>query len=233
MPDTTGSAALWITSSLGQVPESPAGRGPGRTGEDRQLVRHRGASAWAISRGQGEGDRISGCAASVACSSPCCGGASREGMAVQPASTPLPPNVHVVHEVLCGEGPQTGRALERLLAKRGVVVPVDRLLELPGRFPSAFMIDEAGRLAVPPACDRCGAHQGEAGQRDVGAAPCAACGRAVCRDCRGDGAGLQALCAECAAPRRLPEADLRYCRAWVLGGERRLLVGERSAMLLG
>jgi hypothetical protein len=155
------------------------------------------------------------------------------GTAVQPASTPLPPNVHVVYEVLCDQGPQTGEALERLLARRGVVVPEDRLLDLPGRFPSAFTIDGAGRLAVPAACERCGAKGCETCQRDVGAAPCAACGRAVCRDCRGEGAGLHSLCADCAAPSRLPEADLRYCRAWELGGGRRLLVGERSAMLLG
>jgi hypothetical protein len=154
-------------------------------------------------------------------------------MAVQPASTPLPPNVHVVYEALCAEGPQTGRTLERLLARRGVVVPADRLLELPRRFPSAFTIDEAGRLAVPPACERCGAQGCETCQRDVGARPCAACGRTVCVACRGNGAGLQALCADCAAPRRLPASDLRYCRAWALGGDRRLLVGERSAMLLG
>src|SRR6266540_2532818 len=155
------------------------------------------------------------------------------GMAVQPASTPLPPNVHVVYEVLCDEGPQTGRALERLLARRGVVVPVDRLLELPRRYPGAFAIDAAERLAVPPDCDRCGARGCDTCQRDVGAAACRVCGRTVCRDCRGEGAGLRALCAGCAAPRRLPEADLRYCRAWALGGQCRLLVGERSAMLLG
>src|SRR6266540_789925 len=155
------------------------------------------------------------------------------GMAVQPASTPLPPNVHVVYEVLCDEGPQTGRALERLLARRGVVVPVDRLLELPRRYPGAFAIDAAERLAVPPDCDRCGARGCDTCQRDVGAAACRVCGRTVCRDCRGEGAGLRALCADCAAPRRLPEADLRYCRAWALGGQCRLLVGERSAMLLG
>jgi hypothetical protein len=154
-------------------------------------------------------------------------------MAVQPASTPLPPNVHVVYEALCEEGPQTGRALERLLARRGVVVPADRLLELPGRFPGLFAIDGAGRMAVPAACDRCGAQGCETCQRDVGAEPCAACGRTICRGCRADGAGLQALCADCAAPTRLPRSDLRYCRAWALGGERRLLVGERSAMLLG
>src|SRR6266704_2721704 len=154
-------------------------------------------------------------------------------MAVQPVFTPLPPNVHVVYEVLCDEGPQTGRALERLLARRGVVVPVDRLLELPRRYPSAFAIDAAERLAVPPGCDRCGAHGCDTCQRDVGAAACLACGRTVCRECRGEGAGLRALCADCAAPRRLPEADLRYCRAWALGSECRLLVGERSAMLLG
>src|SRR6266508_3500267 len=155
------------------------------------------------------------------------------GMAVQPASTPLPPNVHVVYEVLCDEGPQTGRALERLLARRGVVVPADRLLELPRRYPGAFAIDAAERLAVPPDCDRCGARGCDTCQRDVGAAACRVCGRTVCRDCRGEGAGLRALCAGCAAPRRLPEADLRYCRAWALGGQCRLLVGERSAMLLG
>lgn len=154
-------------------------------------------------------------------------------MAVQPASTPLPPNVHVVYEVLCDEGPQIGRALERLLARRGVVVLADRLLELPRRYPSAFTIDGAGRLAVPAACDRCGAQGCETCQRDVGAEPCAACGTAVCRDCHGQAAGLHELCAECAAPTRLPASDLRYCRAWALGGGRRLLVGERSAMLLG
>src|SRR5574341_1134375 len=154
-------------------------------------------------------------------------------MAVQTASTPLPPNVHVVYEVLCQEGPQTGGALERHLAKRGVVVPADRLLDLAGRYPSSFAIDEAGRLVVPATCGRCGARGCETCQRDVGAAPCAVCGKTVCRDCRGEGAGLRELCAACAAPRRLPEADLRYCRAWALGDERRLLVGERSAMLLG
>jgi hypothetical protein len=154
-------------------------------------------------------------------------------MAVQPASTPLPPNVHVVYEVLCEQGPQTGRALERLLARRGVVVTADRLLELPGRFPSAFAVDGDGRLAVPPACDRCGAQGCETCQRDVGARPCAACGRTVCRGCRADAAGFEALCADCTAPTRLPESDLRYCRAWTLGGDCRLLVGERSAMLLG
>src|SRR6266540_2291711 len=124
------------------------------------------------------------------------------GMAVQPASTPLPPNVHVVYEVLCDEGPQTGRALERLLARRGVVVPVDRLLELPRRYPGAFAIDAAERLAVPPDCDRCGARGCDTCQRDVGAAACRVCGRTVCRDCRGEGAGLRALCAGCAAPDR-------------------------------
>jgi hypothetical protein len=141
--------------------------------------------------------------------------------------------VHVVYEVLCEEGPQTGGALERHLAKRGVVVPADRLLDLAGRYPSAFAVDEAGRLLVPATCGRCGARGCETCQRDVGAAPCPVCGRTVCRDCRGEGAGLRELCADCAAPRRLPEADLRYCRAWALGDERRLLVGERSAMLLG
>ena len=134
-------------------------------------------------------------------------------MAVQPASTPLPPNVHVVYEVLCDEGPQIGRALERLLARRGVVVLADRLLELPRRYPSAFTIDGAGRLAVPAACERCGAQGCETCQRDVGAEPCAACGTAVCRDCHGQAAGLHELCAECAAPTRLPASDLRYCRA--------------------
>ncbi|HZD38440.1 MAG TPA: hypothetical protein VE664_07355, partial [Actinomycetes bacterium] len=100
--------------------------------------------------------------------------------------------MHVVYEVLCEEGPQTGRALERLLARRGVVVPADRLLDLPGRFPNAFTIDSAGRLAVPPTCERCGARGCETCQRDVGADPCAACGRMVCLDCRGAGAGLRA-----------------------------------------
>jgi hypothetical protein len=152
---------------------------------------------------------------------------------VRLASTPLPPNVHVVYEVLCAEGPQTGSALEMLLAKRGVVVPAHRLLELPRRFPEAFTLDQAGRLLAPPACDRCGAHDCEACQRDVGAGPCAACERTVCRRCRGEGPGLRGLCADCAAPRRLPESDLRYCRAWALGDGRQLLVGERSAMLLG
>src|SRR6266536_4744973 len=99
----------------------------------------------------------------------------QRGMAVQLASTPLPPNVHVVYEVLCSEGPQTGRQLERLLEKRGVVVPANRLLELPRRFPGVFLIDEAGRLAVPVACDRCGAHGCDTCHRDVGAQPCALC----------------------------------------------------------
>ncbi|HEX8859975.1 MAG TPA: hypothetical protein VGC06_12965 [Actinomycetes bacterium] len=149
------------------------------------------------------------------------------------ASTPLPPNVHAVYELLCAEGPQTGGALEALLARQGVVVPADRLLELPRRFPGSFTLDQAGRLLVPPACDRCGAQDCEACQRDVGARPCPVCERTVCRQCRGDGPGLRALCADCAVPRRVPEADLRYCRAWALGGGRQLLVGERSAMLFG
>jgi hypothetical protein len=152
---------------------------------------------------------------------------------VRLASTPLPPNVHVVYEVLCAEGPQTGSVLEGLLARRGVVVPAGRLLELPRRFPGSFTLDQAGRLLVPPACDRCGAHDCEACQRDVGAGPCEACERTVCHQCRGDGPGLRTLCADCAAPGRLPDADLRYCRAWALGGGRQLLVGERSAMLFG
>ncbi len=155
-------------------------------------------------------------------------------MAVQVASTPLPPNVHVVYEVLCIEGPQTGRRLERLLEKRGVVVPSDRLLELPRRFPGVFLIDEAERLAVPVDCDRCGAHGCDTCHRDVGAQPCALCGTTVCRDCRGAADdGLDDLCADCATPVRAPEADLRYCRAWALGADRSLLVGERSAMLFG
>src|ERR687888_2407648 len=122
------------------------------------------------------------------------------------SSTPLPPNVHVVYEVLCSQGPQTGRQLELLLEKRGVVVPAGRLLELPGRFPGVFTIDQSERLAVPGACDRCGAHACDACQRDVGAGSCAVCERTVCRDCRGAEPGLEAYCLDCAAPRRAPEA---------------------------
>ena len=154
-------------------------------------------------------------------------------MAVQVASTPLPPNVHVVYEVLCSEGPQTGGQLELLLEKRGVVVPADRLLELPRRFPGAFTIDQHERLAVPAACQRCGAHACDVCRRDVGSRPCRACGRTVCRSCRGPEPGLESLCLDCAAPTRAPEADQRYGRAWALGGDRWLLVGERSAMLVG
>jgi hypothetical protein len=55
----------------------------------------------------------------------------------------------------------------------------------------------------------------------------------VCRRCRAEDPGMRALCADCGAPRRLPDGDLRYGRAWQMGAGRRLLVGERSAMLLG
>ncbi len=154
-------------------------------------------------------------------------------MAVQLASTPLPPNVHVVYEVLCSEGPQTGRQLELLLEKRGVLVPAGRLLELPRRFPGVFAIDQSKRLAVPPACDRCGVHACDVCQRDVGARPCTVCERTVCLDCRSAEPGLESCCLDCAKPRRAPDADQRYGRAWALGAGRWLLVGERSAMLVG
>jgi hypothetical protein len=154
-------------------------------------------------------------------------------MAVQLASTPLPPNVHVVYEVLCSEGPQTGRQLELLLEKRGVVVPADRLLELPRRFPGVFTIDQSKRLAVPAACERCGAHACDVCRRDVGARRCSACRRAVCRGCRGTVRGLESCCLDCAAPARVPQADQSYGLAWALGGDRWLLVGGRSAMLIG
>ncbi len=157
----------------------------------------------------------------------------QRGMAVQLASTALPPNVHVVYEVLCSEGPQTGRQLELLLEKRGMVVPADRLLELPRRFPGVFTIDQGKRLAVPVACERCGAHACDVCQRDVEARPCRACQRTVCRGCRGTARGMDSCCLDCAAPSRVPEADQRYGRAWALGGDRWLLVGERSAMLTG
>ncbi|HZD74060.1 MAG TPA: hypothetical protein VE776_09290 [Actinomycetota bacterium] len=154
-------------------------------------------------------------------------------MAVHLASASLPPNVHIVYEVLCSEGPLTGRQLELLLEKRGVVVPAGRLLELPSRFPGVFTIDQSRRLAVQAACDRCGAHACDACRRDVAARACSLCERTVCRDCRATEPGLEACCLDCAAPTRVPEADQRYGRAWALGGDRWLLVGERSAMLVG
>jgi hypothetical protein len=154
-------------------------------------------------------------------------------MAVHLASTPLPPNVHAVYEALCSEGPQTGRQLELLLEKRGVVVPAGRLLELPRRYPGVFAIDQSRRLAVQAACDRCRAHACDTCQRDVAARPCAMCERTVCRDCRATEPGLEAYCLDCAAPTHVPEADQRYGRAWALGGDRWLAVGERSAMLFG
>src|SRR6266545_2945249 len=105
------------------------------------------------------------------------------GMAVQPASTPLPPNVHVVYEVLCDEGPQTGRALERLLARRGVVVPVDRLRRaaeatrgrpslLPG-LGAGRPVPAAGRRALGDAARRPGRPTG-AGPRRRPRRSCAA-----------------------------------------------------------
>jgi len=154
-------------------------------------------------------------------------------MAVHLASTSLPPNVHIVYEVLCSEGPLTGTQLELLLEKRGVVVPAGRLLELPRRFPGVFTIDQTRRLAAQAACDRCGAHACEACQRDVDPRPCPACERTVCRDCRAAEPGLEACCLDCAAPTRVSEADQRYGRAWALVGDRWVLVGERSAMLVG
>ncbi len=149
---------------------------------------------------------------------------------MQVPSTHLPPNVHVVYEVLRSEGPQTGRELELLLERRGMVVPRDRLLELPRRFPGVFTIDRRKRLAVPAACERCAGHGDE---RTVGARRCAACERLVCRDCRCGEPGLDSCCLDCAAPTRVPEADQRYGRAWALGGDHWLLVGERSAMVAG
>jgi hypothetical protein len=152
---------------------------------------------------------------------------------VHVASTPLPPNVHVVYEVLCSEGPRTGGELELLLEKRGVVVPADRLLELPRRFPGVFTLDRHERLAVPPACQRCGAHACDGCRREVDTRPCLACERTVCRACRATQPDLESCCVDCAAPTRVPDADQRYGRAWELGGDRWLLVGERSAMLAG
>src|SRR6266540_1838921 len=154
-------------------------------------------------------------------------------MAVHLASTSLPPNVHVVYEVLCSEGPLTSTQLELLLEKRGVVVPAGRLLELPRRFPGVFTIDQTRRLAAQAACDRCGAHACEACRRDVDPRPCPVCKRTVCRACRAAEPGLEAFCLDCAAPTRVSEADQRYGRAWALGGDRWVLVGERSAMLVG
>src|SRR5919197_1135127 len=154
-------------------------------------------------------------------------------MAVHVASTPLPPNVHVVYEVLCSEGPRTGGELELLLEKRGVVVPADRLLELPRRFPGVFTMDRHERLAVPPACQRCGAHACDGCRREVDTRPCLVCERTVCRSCRATQPDLESCCVDCAAPTRVPEADQRYGRAWALGGDRWLLVGERSAMPVG
>src|SRR5919198_1190497 len=69
-------------------------------------------------------------------------------MAVHVASTPLPPNVHVVYEVLCSEGPRTGGELELLLEKRGVGGPAGPLLELPPPFPRGFTMDPHERLLV-------------------------------------------------------------------------------------
>ncbi len=77
-----------------------------------------------------------------------------------------------------------------------------------------------------------GSEQCETCRRNVGAGTCAACGRTICDSCRSKDAGLDQLCVDCVAPRRLPSADLRYCIAWALGDRCRLLVGERSAMLV-
>ena len=91
-------------------------------------------------------------------------------------------------------------------------------------------------VAVPPAsCARCGARSCGTCHRQVGASACVLCARPVCRRCRGRDDRLQAatFCVECAAPVRLPEADQRFGRAWAIGGGRCLLVGERSAMLVG
>ncbi len=93
-----------------------------------------------------------------------------------------------------------------------------------------------GAVTVAAAgCARCGARSCGACHREVGVATCVLCARPVCRRCRGRDDALQAAacCVECATPVRLPEADRRFCRAWVIGGGRWLLVGERSAMLAG
>jgi len=95
--------------------------------------------------------------------------------------------------------------------------------------------EAAGSLAGAAGCARCGVRSCGACHREVGVIGCALCERPVCRRCRDHDDRLRAaaFCVECAAPVRLPEADQRFCRAWVIGGGRWLLVGERSAMLVG
>jgi hypothetical protein len=93
-------------------------------------------------------------------------------------------------------------------------------------------VQGASTPLLPNVHDPGGSDQCETCRRNVGAGTCAACGRTICDSCRCKHDGLDRLCVDCGAPRRLPSADLRYCIAWALGDRCRLLVGERSAMLV-
>jgi len=114
----------------------------------------------------------------------------------------------------------------------------------PGDPPASYASDDGstvtvlalcadGHLVDADGCRRCGSCRLDrcracAEKGTFGA--CLLCDAPTCWGCR---SRLGGMCTECATPVRAPEADATFCRTWILGGGRRLLVGERSAMLVG
>ncbi|WFE35096.1 RecQ family ATP-dependent DNA helicase [Micromonospora sp. WMMD975] len=62
----------------------------------------------------------------------------------------LPPNIAVAGEVIAQRGPMTPGEVADVLRASGIVLSPARLANLPCRFPAAFVLDEQGRLCVPP-----------------------------------------------------------------------------------
>ncbi|MEH0934252.1 RecQ family ATP-dependent DNA helicase [Micromonospora psammae] len=52
--------------------------------------------------------------------------------------------------MIAERGPLTPDEIVDVLRESGIVLTVARLAKLPGRFPSAFMLDDQGRLSLPP-----------------------------------------------------------------------------------
>src|SRR6266508_123322 len=152
------------------------------------------------------------------------------GMAVQPASTPLPPNVHVVYEVLCDEGPQTGRALERLLARRGGLPGLreDGLPRLPGRGRRAPSPVRRLRRAAEATRGRPSLLPGLGAGRPVPAAGRRALGDAARRPGGPTGAGPRRRPRRSRAAAALPEAEGPPVDAESAGGLTALLARLRA-----
>ncbi|KAA0110615.1 RecQ family ATP-dependent DNA helicase [Mycolicibacterium sp. P1-5] len=64
------------------------------------------------------------------------------------ANRPLPPAAEAAHRILAEDGPLTATELRDRLRKEHFVLALDRVLQLPDRFPLRFQIAADGRLSI-------------------------------------------------------------------------------------